>query len=84
MNSSNNSGAGSKRRFPKRKFCKFCAEKIDIDYKDHKMLRNYITERSKILPGRVTGTCAIHQRRLAVAIKSARVLALLPFAIENK
>jgi small subunit ribosomal protein S18 len=61
--------------------CRFCAEKIDyIDYKDHLRLRSFISERGKILPSRMTGTCANHQRELTHAIKRARNIALLPFA----
>ena len=64
----------------RRKVCRFCAEKIDmIDYKDVARLRNYVSERAKILPRRVTGTCARHQRDLTVAIKRARQIALMPF-----
>ncbi len=64
----------------RRKFCKFCADaSLKIDHKDPDMLRGFITERYKILPSRVTGACASHQRRLTTAIKRARVLALLPF-----
>ncbi len=72
-------GAGG--RFQRRrKFCKFCADTtINIDHKDPDMLRGFITERYKILPSRVTGTCAKHQRFLTTAIKRARVLALVPF-----
>ena len=65
----------------RRKVCAFCVEKVDvIDYKDVAKLRRYISERGKILPRRVTGTCAHHQRELTVAIKRARHLALLPFS----
>jgi len=68
------------RRFPRRKVCAFCAEKIEvIDYKDVKRIRRFITEQGKILPRRITGTCAHHQRMLTRAIKRARNLALLPF-----
>ena len=68
------------RRFHTRKYCKFCAEKVPfIDYKDYKTLRSYMTERGKILPRRMTGTCARHQRELTTAIKRARNIALLPF-----
>lgn len=64
----------------RRKFCKFCADKsLTIDHKDPDMLRGFITERYKILPSRVTGTCAKHQRALTTAIKRARVLALVAF-----
>ena len=63
-----------------RKVCQFCVDKIDyIDYKDVARLRRYMSERAKILPRRVTGTCARHQRELTVAIKRARQIALLPF-----
>ncbi|MBQ3391648.1 MAG: 30S ribosomal protein S18 [Clostridia bacterium] len=64
----------------KRKVCSFCVDKIDhIDYKDSARLRRYLSERGKILPRRITGTCAKHQRQLTVAIKRARHIALLPF-----
>ncbi len=68
------------RRFQRRKFCRFCAEKSEfIDYKDIKTLRSYLTERGKILPRRMTGVCACHQRSLNEAIKRARNIALLSF-----
>ena len=71
------------RRRPKRKVCTFCAEKATfIDYKDAGKLRRYVTERGKILPRRITGNCARHQRQLTVAIKRARHLALLPFVAD--
>ena len=63
----------------KRKICKFCDQKNVVDYKNFEMLRRFITERGKILPRRITGTCAKHQRSLTTAIKRARVLAYLPF-----
>jgi len=64
----------------RRKFCKFCADiTINIDHKDPDLLRGFITERYKILPSRVTGTCSKHQRFLTTAIKRARILALVPF-----
>jgi len=64
----------------KKKVCAFCAEKIGhIDYKDTARLRKYITERAKILPRRVTGTCAHHQNELTKAIKRARFMALMPY-----
>ncbi len=65
-----------KKRFQKKKVCRFCVDKIDIDYKDAKLLRQFITERGKIMPRRLTGTCAKHQRNLAAAIKTARIIAL--------
>jgi small subunit ribosomal protein S18 len=66
----------------KKKVCRFCTQKLKIDYKDADMLRKFITERGKILPRRITGTCAKHQRALAVAIKRSRIIALLPFVAE--
>ncbi len=68
------------RFIPKPKVCSFCSEKKEIDYKDVSTLSRYITDRGEIAPRRQTGACAKHQRRLAVAIKRARHLALLPFA----
>ena len=68
-------------RRTRRKVCSFCVDKVDnIDYKDVQKLRRFISERAKILPRRVTGTCAHHQRELTVAIKRARHIALLPFS----
>jgi small subunit ribosomal protein S18 len=70
----------SQRRFFRKKYCKFCAEKIEfIDYKNAKILRNYMTERGKILSRKMTGTCSRHQRQLTKAIKRARSIALLPY-----
>jgi len=67
----------------RRKVCKFCVDKVqDIDYKDSARLRNFLSERSKILPRRTTGVCAQHQRRLMVAIKRARQVALLPYVTD--
>lgn len=67
-------------RRPKPKSCPFCVEKVEvIDYKDVNRLRRFLSERGKIFPRRITGTCAKHQRRLALAIKRARELALLPY-----
>ncbi|MDD4802078.1 MAG: 30S ribosomal protein S18 [Syntrophomonas sp.] len=67
----------------KRRQCNFCADKVEgIDYKEIVKLRRYVTERGKILPRRITGNCALHQRRLTVAIKRARVMALLPYTSE--
>ena len=73
---------GGRRRFlfRRRKYCKFCEDKATwIDYKDLRTLQNYIPERAKILPRRISGTCAGHQRQLMRAIKRARMLALIPF-----
>ncbi|MBI5197412.1 MAG: 30S ribosomal protein S18 [Nitrospirae bacterium] len=64
----------------RRKVCKFCADKtVYIDYKDVGLLRNYVTDRGKIIPRRISGACAGHQRELTVAIKQSRNIALLPF-----
>lgn len=70
-------------RKAKRKVCNFCVDKVEhIDYKDVARLRRYISERAKILPRRITGTCAKHQRTLTMAIKRARHIALLPYSAE--
>jgi small subunit ribosomal protein S18 len=72
---------GKRQYFRKKKFCKFCAERVDfIDYKNAEALKPFVQERGKILPRRTTGTCSRHQRWLMVAIKRARNIALLPFA----
>ena len=64
----------------KKKVCAFCADKIEhIDYKDVPRLKKFVSERSKILPRRITGTCAKHQRQLTIAIKRARHIAILPY-----
>ncbi len=75
---------GKKKFFYRRKrVCKFCVEKIEyIDFKDVKTLQQFIPERGKILPRRISGTCALHQRKLQSAIKRARITALLPFATD--
>ena len=73
---------GARRRMPRRrrKVCVFCGkENNEIDYKDKAKLRKYVSERGKILPRRITGTCAKHQRELTLAIKRARHIALLPY-----
>jgi small subunit ribosomal protein S18 len=73
----------NKGRRPKKKICSFCVDKVEsIDYKDVSKLRKYITERGKILPRRISGNCAKHQRQLTIAIKRARNIALLPFTTE--
>ena len=70
-------------RRPRRKVCSFCVDKVDhIDYKDFAKLRRFVTERGKILPRRISGNCAKHQRQVTVAIKRARNIALLPFTAE--
>ncbi len=67
----------------RRKVCAFCVDKVQqIDYKDAAKLRRYVSERGKILPRRTTGTCAMHQRQLTVAIKRARQIALLPYVAD--
>ncbi len=87
---SGGAGAGGAQQGGKKKFfyrrkrvCKFCVEKIEyIDFKDVKTLQQFIPERGKILPRRISGTCALHQRKLQNAIKRARIAALLPFATD--
>ena len=70
-------------RRPRRKVCQFCVDKVEqIDYKEIARLRRYINERGKILPRRMSGTCAKHQRQLSVAIKRARAIALLPYTAD--
>ena len=70
-------------RRPRKKVCSFCVDKVEnIDYKDVAKLRRYTTERGKILPRRISGNCAKHQRQVTVAIKRARNIALLPFTAE--
>jgi small subunit ribosomal protein S18 len=73
-------GGGRRRPMMRRKVCRFCADKsIRIDYKDIRLLTGFVTERGKITPSRITGTCARHQRLLTTAVKRARSVALLPF-----
>jgi small subunit ribosomal protein S18 len=77
-----NDKAGGPRRpmFRRRKVCKFCTDKVDyIDYKDVRLLAPFVPERAKILPRRISGVCAMHQRKLQTAIKRARQLALVPY-----
>lgn len=70
-----------KKLFSRKKVCRFCTDKeITIDYKDVKTLRNFVSERGKIIPRRIVGTCATHQRQLCEAIKRARHIALLPYS----
>ena len=69
-----------RRGMGRRKVCRFCADKtLLIDYKDSRALGTFLTERGKIIPARITGTCARHQRRLTIAVKQARTVALLPY-----
>ena len=80
---SDRAAAGTMRPRKRRKVCMFCADKIDnIDYKDVPRLRRHMSERGKILPCRMTGACAKHQRQLTIAIKRARQIALLPYVAE--
>ena len=75
-------GARRGKKFFRKKVCRFCANKAKIDYKDADGLKLFTTERGKILPRRITGTCAKHQREVALAIKRARAICLLPFVAE--
>ncbi|MEW6184427.1 MAG: 30S ribosomal protein S18 [Thermodesulfobacteriota bacterium] len=69
-----------KRIFPRRKICRFCADSsMIIDYKDSKLLKHFTSERGKIIPRRISGNCAKHQRELTAAVKRARQIALLPY-----
>jgi len=77
------SGGGGRMRKPKKRVCSFCIDKVEsIDYKDVNKLRRYLSERGKIIPRRISGNCAKHQRQLTIAIKRARNIALLPFTTE--
>ena len=72
-----------RKKFIRRKKCKFCIDKIkNIDYKEYEKLKRHLTERGKIIPRRITGNCAKHQRQLTLAIKRARYMALLPYVVE--
>jgi len=76
-------GRGGARR--RRRMCRFCADtETVIDYKNPQMLKYFITDRGKMIPRRITGTCAKHQRKLAVAIKRSRMVALMPFTVTGK
>lgn len=74
-------GMGGRRYFYRRKrVCRFCSEKIDyIDFKDVSLLQSFVPERGRIMPRRITGTCAWHQRKLGIALKRARIAALIPY-----
>ena len=75
---------GSQRSFRK-KTCRFCADKtLPLDYKDARALKSFLTEREKLLPRRITGLCAYHQRHVTHAVKRARILAIIPFAVSQK
>lgn len=70
-------------RRPKKKVCQFCADKTqEIDYKDYEKIKKFVSEKGKILPRRVTGTCALHQRKVTEAVKRARTIAILPYTAE--
>jgi small subunit ribosomal protein S18 len=76
---------GAKRGLARRKICRFCADKnVAIDYKDPQTLKYFITDRGKIVPRRISGNCAKHQRKVALAIKRSRMVALMPFAVTGK
>jgi small subunit ribosomal protein S18 len=78
-------GAGRKRGFARRKVCRFCADRnVPIDYKDPQTLKYFITDRGKIIPRRISGNCARHQRKVATAVKRARMIALMPFSVTGK
>jgi small subunit ribosomal protein S18 len=73
---------GGRRGFGRRKVCRFCADKnLKVDYKDQGQMKYFLTERGKIIPRRISGNCAKHQREVATAIKRARILALLPYTV---
>ncbi|BCJ86783.1 30S ribosomal protein S18 [Effusibacillus dendaii] len=73
-----------KKRGKRKKVCKLCVDKVEhVDYKDTNRLSRYVTERGKILPRRISGNCAYHQRQVTNAIKNARVIALLPYTVEG-
>ena len=75
---------GSRRGFGRRKVCRFCADKdLKVDYKDQGQLKYFVTERGKIIPRRISGNCALHQRQVATAIKRARMLAILPYTVAS-
>lgn len=78
-----NDGGNARMRRPKKRVCAFCVDKInDIDYKDLSKIRKFVSERGKIVPRRISGNCAKHQRALTEAIKKARHIALLPYSAE--
>jgi small subunit ribosomal protein S18 len=75
---------GGRRGFGRRKVCRFCADKaLKVDYKDQGQLKYFLTDRGKIIPRRISGNCAKHQREVAIAIKRARILAILPYTVVN-
>ncbi|MGE4232227.1 MAG: 30S ribosomal protein S18 [Bacteriovoracia bacterium] len=77
---SRDEGKGGRRSFQRKKVCRFCADtEFEMDYKDGKMMSSYVTEMGKIVPRRISGTCSFHQRKLTVAVKRARMIALVGF-----
>ena len=71
--------------FSRRKMCRFCAdETVQMDYKNVAMLKHFITERGKLVPRRISGNCALHQRSMALAVRRARMIALVPFTVTGK
>ena len=75
---------GGRRGFGRRKVCRFCADKaLKVEYKDQGQLKYFLTERGKIIPRRISGNCALHQRQVATAIKRARMLAILPYTVAS-
>jgi small subunit ribosomal protein S18 len=73
---------GGKKKLGRRKMCKFCADdKLDIDYKNASLLKYFITDRGKLVPRRLSGNCAKHQRAIAIAVNRARMIALMPFSV---
>ena len=78
-------GGGSRGGFGRKKVCRFCADKIlKVDFKDQATLKYFVTERGKIIPRRISGNCAKHQRKVGTAIKRARMIALMPFTVTGK
>ncbi len=83
--SSKPAGIGFARRtYTRKKICRFCAdESLKIDYKDSRLMRNFVSERGKIMPRRITGNCAYHQRRVSKAIKMSRTVSIMPYTSVN-
>jgi len=73
-----------RRTYTRKKVCRFCAdENLKIDYKDSRLMRNFVSERGKIMPRRITGNCAYHQRRVSKAIKMSRIVSIMPYTSVN-
>ena len=78
-------GKARGRSFGRRKVCRFCVDKgVSLDYKNPQVLKNFITDRGKLVPRRISGNCAKHQRALALAVRKARMIALMPFTVTGK